>query len=228
MSIRRLCRRIALAVSLLVPLAVQCLAADTDEVDPDVFEKAEVSLENSLRAGDRSAGPRLLKALPPANDDGFIKWFEENAPRFPPEYLFGYALWLFPTDPDRAARWAPLARMRLVNDLAHCTDASVSTQLQEMDRLIINVVEHLKEHKSLYIEAMQWALEWDAANPPPRIGLVSLCKSGIRGLEAASEGDEGDSNQQWVVSDTDSAKIRRQVRASMQSQLEDYRGINGQ
>jgi hypothetical protein len=215
-------------LSVLVLLSAAGLATEIEEVDPETFEKATVALENSLRAGDRSAGPRLLKSLPPAEDHDFIAWFEENAPRFPPEYLFGYAVWLFPTDPDRAARWAPLARMRLVNDLAHCTDASVGAHLLEMDRLIIDVVEHLKEHKSLYIEAMEWALEWDAANPPPRIGILSLCKSGMRGIEATEDGDDDGNGEQWVISDADSAKIRSRVRASMQTQLEDYRVINGQ
>lgn len=140
---------------------------------------------------------RGILDLQRATQDSLIwsaAWLQENAHRFPPQYMYLIALRMTEIDPEAAEFWWLAGRLRMHYDVLRCTDESTHDNVARSDFWLRNEATRLgRPVPAAHVEAADYqrALDWDIANPQHGFSILPVCISGIRGMvEALEQGIE--------------------------------------
>jgi len=173
--------RAGICAAILVLLA-GCLTP-IEGLQKSQFDGRVQDIEKSLANGD-SKGFKLVRDTPKFIERQFAPWFKQNAHRFPPEYLYGFAArYQKFGDNQEAAFWYLVARSRYLYDLSRCTDKSVMDRLYLMGQGFRPTLTYLVEHPAATGQIGERALAWDASTPLHTMLPLKTCTMGLKGWE---------------------------------------------
>ncbi len=180
------------ATAAAVALAIVLFAAAPAQAAEDaaVVGLYTAAIEQALAGKDETdLALASIREVPASSLPAFDKWFNANAHRMPPIYLFTYASRVFSVDPQQSARWFFFARTRLFYDALRCRDETVLERIVEYDAARGEIVAYIQANPAEGAAAASWALKWEIAHDPAHQpqALLEFCLTGREGWQLAKE-----------------------------------------
>ncbi len=150
--------------------------------------------------------------------ENFVQYIDIHPETVPPIFYIASAdYYIYTKNPDKAALWFYVGRLRAEEDIWMCKDKTASSQFAAYNQLAPGTVKYLSKKlkdKKYALELLKNVLTWDEEHPQ-RIGPIWACYHGIEAFEHEPE----------LLPESDFPKIKQYVRGKYQASVDELEGL---